>query len=1099
MPGRGHVPGGGEGTRVRMSFDLGTKAGTARALAEVQRAYSGTALTPTDEQLAIIRHPAAPALVIAGAGAGKTAVMALRVVYQVLIGAVAPDEVLGLTFTRKAANELAGRVAGMLRAASEVPGLDFDRTTAVLSRPKVTTYNSFASAIAADHGLMVGVDPDARLIEEGERFQIMRDLLLDRDANTFGTFSPNKIIKSALQLAAGLVDNARTVDDLRSYYEEYRDFYDGLVASSAAQSGKSQIKKKPPSTVREEIAARLEILGLVEDFYAFKAEHRLIEFSDQVATARRVLEASPALAAEIRSRHSLVLLDEYQDTSVSQASFLAALFGSGHNVVAVGDPNQAIYGWRGASADALDQFRARFRGQTDMPVYQLVTAFRNKSEILRAANAVAAPLREHSALEMKELKAVSEGGSVDVVWGVHRGESYADIADDIATYRARHPEASIAALCRSRSAFNYLIPELEERGIDYIALGSARATAYPEAMTIRGLLRAVDNPARADGLTRVFALLGIAPADIAELHRLVRGRRDTPPESLVDALARIEEGNFSVEGAERLGRVRQWMRELSSARYARLDHIVALATDLTGLSVEAASRSRSGGQGRAALDALQRFAARFADQAEGASLGAYLDWLDMVDEHEKTSEDGDLPMADLAEDIPTMSDDELTRSDRVTLMTIHGAKGLEWDYVAVPELNIRGFTVAATASASSYWTGKPEALPTALREDRASLAHWDWCACTDISELYSSFEEFAAEYTDENNREMRRLAYVAFTRPRDRLLLAGQMYTKVAAARSDAEKFQAKLVDGVDPGGLREISPLVPDYLRPQPMEVSEFLSLVDELGEDESASTPVYPTDLERGDNEQVRRAAELVRAASPAPLGEGEGPQWLSNLALDAEALLQPAEPPSFILEHATANDLVSAAEDVEAFRRRRMRPIPEASGPAARRGQQVHEYIAASFSSARSHELIDVDDAAQVVGVDESDPQIAKLIERFERSEFAGLRPIAIEEPVEVVLAGLPIRGVIDAVFPDGDGVRIVDWKTGRRPGSEQLATRAVQLELYRHAWAEITGRDRSEIAASFYFLGEEDSSRRRVDLPAPSRDLSELVDEVLGGRD
>ncbi|MDO5724044.1 MAG: ATP-dependent DNA helicase [Flaviflexus sp.] len=1081
-----------------MSFDLGTKVGAARALAAVQRAYSGTALTPTEEQLAIIRHGASPALVIAGAGAGKTAVMALRVVYQVLIGAVEPDEVLGLTFTRKAANELAGRVAGMLRAASEVPGLDFDRTLAVLARPKVTTYNSFASAIAADHGLMVGMDPDARLIEEGERYQIMHDLLMDRDANTFGDMKTGSIIGSALKLAASLVDNARTVDDLRSYLEEYRDFFDAMPVPDEPPKNKKKpvdIWKNPPGKVRAELAARMEILDLVEDFYAYKAEHRLIEFADQVATARRVLEASPALASEIRSRHSMVLLDEYQDTSVSQASFLAALFGSGHNVIAVGDPNQAIYGWRGASADALDQFRARFSGGESMPVYHLVTAFRNKAEILKAANAVAAPLRQHSALDMRELKAVSGGGSVDIVWSLHRGESYSAIAEDMAAYQARHPEASMAALCRARSAFDYLIPELEKRGIDYIAFGSARATAYPEAMTVRGLLRAVDNPARADGLRRVVALLGIAPADIAELHRLVRGRREDPPESLVDALSRIDQGNFSERGAERLRRVGQWMRELSAARYARLDHVVALAIDLTGLNVEVAARSRSGGAGRAGLDALQRFAARFADQAEGASLGAYLDWLDMVDAHEKGSDDGDLPMAELAEDIPTVSDEELTRPNRVTLMTIHGAKGLEWDYVAVPELNINGLTLAASASSPDHWAAKPGELPTELREDRASLAHWDWRGCVDVDELHASFKKYVADYVEEKNRETLRLGYVAFTRPRDRLLLAGQMYVAPGSVREAAEKSRAALDQGKPPGAMREMSAVVPDYLRPEPMEIAEFLARAEELSdEDDQATVAVYPTDIERGDTEAVRSAAELVRSASPTDLGAEEGPQWLRHLALDAEALLQPAERPGVILEHATANDLVSAAEDAQAFRRRRMRPVPEASGPAARRGQQVHEYIAASFSRARSHELIDVDDGAQVVGVDESDPQIATLIERFEHSEFAGLRPIAIEEPVEVVLAGLPIRGVIDAVFADGDGVRIVDWKTGRRPGKEQLEIRAVQLELYRHAWARLTGRDPATIGASFYFLGEDDPTRRRVDIAAGGKDLAALVNAL-----
>lgn len=1082
-----------------MRFDLSTNEGVSAALLAVQEAHAGGGHAPTDEQLRIIRHSGGPALVLAGAGAGKTAVMAQRVVYQVLTGAVEPDEILGLTFTRKAANELAGRVASLLRAAGTVEGLDFDGTRAVLARPTVTTYNAFASSIAGDHGLMVGVDPDSRIITDGERYQIVRDLLLGWDSHPFEDVAASTVIEAALALSAALKDNGRSVDDLRAYYADFEEHLDGLMRLNAAAD--KPAKAPPASHALGKLArrwpARLAVLNLVEQFSEYKAEHRLIEFADQVHTARRVLEINPAVAAQIRERYGLVLLDEYQDTSVSQAAFLARLFGDGHDIVAVGDPHQAIYGWRGASADALDHFRHAFSGGRPMPVYQLVTAFRNSANILEAANEVVEPLRAKSQLPMAKLHPVTSGGRVDVIYELLRADVYPIIADDIAAYRKARPGSSMAVLCRSRAAFDLIIPELERRGIDHIAYGTGAATAYPEALTIRGLLRAVIDPARADGLLRVLTLLAIAPADIAELHRLVRQRSGDLPESLVDALGRLDEGNFSREGERRLGMLASWMRELTAARYARLDDIVSLAIRLTRLDVEVASRSRAGGLGRAGLDALARMAAGFAEQVERADLGAFLDWLDMVDAYEKSGE-GDLPLASLAEDLPGIPDEELTRPNKVTVMTVHGAKGLEWDYVAIPELSEKGFAPKVGAkSAADHWSTELGVLPTELREDRAGLEHWRWRESQTLAEYRKDYDSFVIRHTEHANAEVLRLGYVAFTRPRHRLLLAGHMFTSISGALQAAKRMERNLAAG-KPAAVPAPSPLIPRDLRPgrpEPEELLARLGLLTEVGQ--QAEKAVYPGDVDRGKAEPVRAAA--ARVADAPQLGwEGfdEGPSWLVDLASDAQALLDTREEKALAVDHLTANDLVSAAEDAEAFRRRRLRPVPEASGPAARLGQQVHEYIAKSFAQARSYELIDVDEVDQVVGVDLDDPATARLIERFESSEFASLDPVAIEEPVEIVLSGVPIRGVIDAVFPEGSGVRIVDWKTGRRPGSAGLDERAVQLQLYRRAWSELTGLDPELIGASFYFLGEDDPVLRRVDIPMDRRDLAELVEMVMG---
>ena len=139
---------------------------------------------------------------------------------------------------------------------------------------------------------------------------------------------------------------------------------------------------------------------------------------------------------------------------------------------------------------------------------------------------------------------------------------------------------------------------------------------------------------------------------------------------------------------------------------------------------------------------------------------------------------------------------------------------------------------------------------------------------------------------------------------------------------------------------------------------------------------------------------------------------------------------------------------------------------------------------------------------------DPKVAPLIAAFESLDFVqdGTEPVAIESPVDVTVAGVPLRGTIDAVFDDGvdaDGgqrVRIVDWKTGRRPSDGDLASRELQLHLYRFAWSKVTGMKPASIRASFAYLGEKDPDKRLHDVEQIDHDELEtrvagLIDEVL----
>ncbi|XCB30980.1 UvrD-helicase domain-containing protein [Arcanobacterium hippocoleae] len=266
-----------------------------------------------------------------------------------------------------------------------------------LIRPTISTYNSFAAELASSYAMLIGEDPRARLITDAERWQIMNDIVINADiplenAEILRESSIDVTVESALKLAAAIIDNDVAAADLKVYLQHEIDVVKELNAAGAlntkpfrgteASKGFQVLKDGLPT-----MEFRLAILPYVEAYFAYKKENSLIEFADQISWATKILQTVPAVGKKLREQYKLVLLDEYQDTSVNQARFLAQAFKGVDSVCAVGDPNQAIYGWRGASANALADFIDFFEVavQDQLTLY---TSFRNPISVLNAANKI---------------------------------------------------------------------------------------------------------------------------------------------------------------------------------------------------------------------------------------------------------------------------------------------------------------------------------------------------------------------------------------------------------------------------------------------------------------------------------------------------------------------------------------------------------------------------------------------------------------------------------------------------------------------------------------------------------------------------------------
>jgi DNA helicase-2/ATP-dependent DNA helicase PcrA len=1032
----------------------------------------------SDEQLAAIAAAPTALAVVAGAGSGKTTVIAARVVWLVASGAARPGEVLGLTFTNKAAAELARRVrdallrAGLLPDRGEVIGKDEEDP----GEPNISTYHAYAAELIREHGLRLGVEPGARLLTDAARYQLATRVIRAAPGPMRAlTKSVARLAPDLLALEAECSEHLVDLDELRAFDA---DLIERLSSDARATSPASALGKALLAARR-----RAELTGLVQAYRAAKRRGDLIDFGDQMAVAALLAQTCPAVAAAQRERHRVVVLDEYQDTSVAQRRMLVELFGAGHPVTAVGDPCQAIYGWRGASVANLEEFPEHFAAAapdgTTVPAQRLTLCQnrRNAPPLLALANGLAAPLRElHAgvapltpaapATERAEIRtALLPTWSEELTWVCDQVES---------TLAAGTPAGEIAVLVRAARDIGPLHTELIRRQIPVEVVGLGGLVHLPEIADLIATLEVLDSPTADAALIRLLvgprwrigsrdlALLGKRAAQLVSQpsrRREALGSRAEvrivdPVEqpALADAVASPGELGYSLQARGRFAALDAELRSLRAHLGEPLLELLHTILARTGLDVELAVESPGRRtRRRHSVEAFLDVAAEFTDLDGGTSVAAFLAYLQAAAEHERGLDSAE-PEAGQA----------------VQLMTAHKAKGLEWDVVVLPDLCDGVFP---STRGRSRWTTAGHCLPYPLRGDRASLPELgEWSP--------KGMGTFDAAVREQAALEELRLAYVAMTRPRHRLIAAGHWWGPTQRRPRGPSDFlsaahEFTLSTGRDPGG--------PWSSAPGPGAENPCRG----GGAEHSWPAPVDAAEVARR-----RDGAELVRVAlrepaafDGAPAADGLSETERQRVAAwdhDLSLLLRPRVRTARSRDAAlpttlTVSQFSLMATRPDALARDLARPMPRPPRPAAVRGSRFHAWLAARFGQQMLMAEEDVPGAADTEWC--SDAELAELQDAFERGEFADRTPLRVEAPFALPLSGGLIRGRIDAVYATATGYEVVDWKTGGGPDADPL-----QLALYRLAWAEIAGVPPEAVTGAFHFVRS--GRTTRPDLPSRS---------------
>ncbi|WP_293817546.1 UvrD-helicase domain-containing protein [uncultured Corynebacterium sp.] len=1173
----------------------------------------GQKFAPTDEQARVIQAgPFGNFLVVAGAGAGKTETMAARAVWMVANGYARPEQILGLTFTRKAAAELGERIRQRLQTLAESAFMDQlatdDPRREVLKNiaPAVATYDSFAGDIVREYGLLIPSEPAARLITDAERWMVARDVVINSGDSLTTRSAVPSVIADVCALSDEMDNHLAGIEEVKQESTAAKKLLEELPKGARSKKEFTDDNTK----FRDTQQYRIELLKLVQKFRETLQERDLLTFGQQMSKAAELVRDHKIVGQDQRRRFRVVMLDEYQDTGHAQRVMLKSLFGGEHasdgefSVMAVGDPMQSIYQFRGATASNLEKFRKDFPDENGKPAekLQLLTSWRNPTTVLDMANKVSTWSMERSTestgrlvSELRPRPGAAEGESA-VAFFDEREKELDWLADKLQTqwqaYQRQLETADDPAKVKPFSAAVLVtvnkdaVPiyeKLMERGVPADMTAGPGLLDIPEVADVFATLRVLVDPTDDVALLRLLTgpRWNIGAADLAVLTRraeqiaqrgageagavddaamerqrqenieLLRtpGVRDELIEAvleaipnatefsvgLIDALADLtdaEEMGMSAEGAKRLaqlGREIGYLRRHSLGK--NLPDLVADIEKMLGVRTEVLTRWHRHPEQAIGTSHLDKFAqiVRDVSRTGTATPKALVEYLLAA----QSEEDG-------------LDPGEVQRKDNtVQILTVHKAKGLEWDIVAVPHASRERYGDYSQPRSEDAWTTKAKVLPSSLRGDAGDGPGAYPTLVTDEAEDRTGHTKAYKDFNKQVNRfrakENDRLFYVAITRSERVLFVSGSAFKESASKGNDPSICLTLLHEHLEECGAaanvehwsgmgmyyKDLDkrldnpdlPLEDKLMLPNPQVNGERGDYEEERKERDAVATtgaswpspaPALASPGVAEAAEQVRKEIKAVHPQHPqhqselgatavgAPTTLAEAWDLETNLLLEEFAAMDNAELVVPLNVRMTATEAVSLRKDDQEFALRARRPIPLEPKPYAKRGTAFHNWVEERYKQ------VSLLDEEQLPGASDAtleDPYLETLKEAFLRSEWADRQPESVEGAYSVTIGGHVFEGRIDAVFHDGTdptaGWIVVDWKTGRKPTGADMDAAAMQLAVYRLAWAKLLSAKlgvevpAENVRAAFHYVAANETYEPRTLLSADE------LEGMLGG--
>ena len=657
-----------------------------------------------DAQQLAVSIDTGPALVVAGAGTGKTRVIIERI-RRLIDDGVDPSSILALTFTEKAAGEMLDRLSAV--------SLGFS------SQLEVATFNGFGNELLKQYGPEWGL-ADIKLLGETGQLVFLREHF---DELGLDYFAPVSNPDGQLKELSGYISKLKQqlVEP-----EKYQEFVDKLPSSDEAE--------------KLEKSKHHELANLYKVYLSLCRQFGFIDYDDQLYLAILLLVARPNVLAKMQAKYRYILVDEFQDTNAMQSALIDLLARKSQNIMVVGDDDQSIYGWRGATLANILEFTRRYPGTKEVT---LIENYRSTQPILDCAY----NLIQHNnpdRLEVinnlnKRLQAQTDGGDLPIVKHFHNMDAELNwIAEDISSrLKSGQPGNSIAILARRTNSLVKVHQILELNNIPHVVAGQTndiyQQTAVKQLIEV---LKAVADPL--DDLALFHSLIGpvfgMSPGVLAELSNEAR--------ITFAPLAQIIRNSDQIEIKQAVSTISDWRNTSPEQSVGSLAYAIISETGWKQSLYEQAQVEQSVALQLQALSQYFKTLQEFERFSGVPSVQNYLLNLPVL-------RAGGSDFVDVSMDI---SDSE------INVLSVHRAKGLEWDTVYIVDCVEGSFPLA--------YRGQSLALPEELRKDNTKA--------------------------DDHIAEERRLMYVATTRARRILILTYSDFTGGPAKRRPS-RFLAEL------------------------------------------------------------------------------------------------------------------------------------------------------------------------------------------------------------------------------------------------------------------------------------------------------------------
>ena len=575
----------------------------------------------SDRQRDAVTHTDGPLLIIAGPGSGKTRVMAHRVAYLIGVTGVSPWKILGVTFTNKAARELLERCERLVGLGS--------------NELQVRTFHGFCARVLRSDGENVGLQSDFTIYDSDDQARVIRRILEDIDIDP-KQFPP----RSVLGVISDAKNNLQSPEQLSKRTETYRD----------------------------------EVMSRIYEAYE-AALHRAnaVDFDDLLSKTYTLLEGHPEILEKYQQRYEYLLVDEFQDTNPLQFQVARLLALKSRNICVVGDPDQSIYSWRHADPSNLTDFQSTFN---ETKIVTLDQSYRSTQIILEAADSVIGNNDER--MEKNLWTENDRGSRITVAEAYNEEEEARLVLQATVELQEKHgiDRNEIAVMYRVNAQSRAFEVTCNREGIPYRLVGGVKFYDRKEVKDILAFLSLIANPAADAALERVINVpaRGISAKSLTELRRVALVN-NVPILDVILDISRVKGGDEepAAYGCTLATRALNSIATFGDLITRLIEQSMALdTTELIDLAVErtgyGAMLREDKERGEERMENLQELRAS-AEQFSGSDeRGQLTDFLENVA---------------LVSDVDGLQggDDSEIDADAITLITLHQAKGLEYDVV----------------------------------------------------------------------------------------------------------------------------------------------------------------------------------------------------------------------------------------------------------------------------------------------------------------------------------------------------------------------------------------------------------------------------------